>query len=240
MKTIFSISLISLLFFCSCEKHHRVRPSGQIVSETYTFNNAITGIDASHGTKVIINQGDTDKCIVYIDDNVRPYLTLRQSNGVIHAHFENVSFVGHHPEVTIHLTVRDLRKVSLSGGSECSIFNTEDNTYNNLEIQLSGASTCIGEITAQRIDAELNGASELRLTGVCESLEIDLSGASEAYGYDMVCDHLEADLSGASEAYYTVLKTLSVDLSGASLLRYDGDPRIVERDVSGGSELKPR
>ncbi len=250
MKNILiTISILSLIILSACEKHERIRPSGHIVSETYNFN-SITGIETSGETVVIINQveaNEANTCVVDVDENVLPHLVVRQSgNGTIHVYCENVSFIGRHPNITIYLTVHDLRKVSLSGASECQIFNTGNLSdsvmlFDNLEFELSGSSKCfVDNIDAHEIDVELNGASELTLSGWCNKLKLDLSGASEAYDYEMFCNHLDAELSGASKARFTALETLSVELSGGSTLRYDGDPRIIHSDISGGSSLKRR
>jgi hypothetical protein len=168
----------------------------------------------------------------------------QSSNGTVSIYFEAVSFIGRKPEFSISVTAKELKKIDLSGAS-VAYFENNDNSqqplvFDNLKIDLSGASTLRGHFEANSISASLSGASRMDLSGQCTTFNLSLSGASRAFGYDMICDHLKADFSGASRGEITILKTLSITLSGASTLRYDGNPQIISQNISGASTLKKR
>ncbi|MFT7587923.1 MAG: hypothetical protein ACI959_000128 [Limisphaerales bacterium] len=63
-----------------------------------------------------------------------------------------------------------------------------------------------------------SGATDIRLTNTFPVVE-------------------EIALSGAREAKVKVTNELSVDLSGASTLKYAGDPTVISQDIIGASEL---
>jgi hypothetical protein len=52
-------------------------------------------------------------------------------------------------------------------------------------------------------------------------------------------DNAFVDLSGASRASLDIEGRLDVDLSGASLLEYKGNPSLGEIDLSGASSIRP-
>jgi hypothetical protein len=56
----------------------------------------------------------------------------------------------------------------------------------------------------------------------------------------LICEDLDITLGGASHAQHTVTHTLSVRLSGASTLRYIGDPQITYSNITGASTLQKR
>jgi hypothetical protein len=238
MKKIIFISITAIFLFASCERHERLRPSGQLITENYTFTGTITGVSVSGAAVLYVFEGEEDHIEVEVDDNILPFLNVRKQGETVNIYFDRVSFIGRQPTVTIYATIKNWKKVNLSGASMGYI----DDGINceNLKIVLSGASTFEGHIEANSIDANLSGASRIDLTGRCKTLELNLSGASKANNYDMVCDNLNAVLSGASNAQLTVLKTLSATLSGASILRYDGDPTIIHSKITGASSLQKR
>jgi hypothetical protein len=168
----------------------------------------------------------------------------QSSNGTVSIYFEAVSFIGRKPEFSISVTAKELKKIDLSGASVAYLENNDNSqqplVFDNLRIDLSGASTLRGQIEANTISAELSGASRMDLSGQCTTFNLSLSGASRAFGYNMICDFLNADFSGASKGECTVLQKLSVSLSGASTLRYDGFPQIIFEKITGSSTLQRR
>lgn len=258
MKKIFFLISLTALLLSSCDKHHRVRLSGNLTAKTFDNYTQLTGIEIGDAATLYISQGTEDKLTITTDENALPYLVVRKSGESVSVYFEDVSFWGRSPELIIDMQVRDLKNLNLSGAAYAYI-ETDSLACDYLRIRMSGASLLEGVIKANRLSvdangaskwsgqifantlsAELSGASRIDLSGYCERLNLELSGASQCYGYGLECDDLKADYSGASKSECTVLKTLSAELSGASTLYYDGDPNIVHCELSGGSNLKRR
>ena len=269
MKKIIFISIAAIVLLSSCQKHERIHPSGYLVTHTFTLSNLfpwstpqensfITGIDifdmaADLQIYISEDEEEDDKITIIVDDNVYPHINrsafgsgqfndsgeLIAYNYTINLQYGHVSFMGRKPNLTIILNVKTLERIGLSGASTSRI---EDTLFcKNLEIHLRGASTLrAGQIEANNIVAVLSGASRMDLSGQCETLDLTLSGASSAFGYGMVCDNLKAVFSGASRGEFTVLKTLSATLSGASTLYYRGNPTITYLNTSGSSRLEKR
>ncbi|MDR2908128.1 MAG: DUF2807 domain-containing protein [Bacteroidales bacterium] len=295
MKKITYILIATLLISASCTRHERIRPSGNLVTETYSnFGAAITGIHVSDEATLYVSEGDKDQLEITIDDNVLPHLNLEQIREDVYIDFDAISFLGKGANITIRATVRDLKKLALSGASQgyldsmqCDELRIDVAGSSNLEgdvyaqtcvIDLSGSSVFSGIIDANSVEAEVkgssefdgkvyadkysvrlsgsseysgaifansvkvkqSGSSEMEVEGECGELDLDLEDASRFLDYEMSCDDLNAKLSGASHVRCTVFETLRCRLSGASTLRYDGYPRLVEHDLSGSSDLKPR
>jgi hypothetical protein len=250
MKKIIIISITAIVLLSSCQKHTRIHPCGSLVSHTFTNPN-ITGIslfDMSGDLYIYISEeAEEDTLIISVDRNVYPFIrkgfsgagtSSEKTNYTINLHYSNVTFMARKPNLTISLIVRDLNHIGLSGASFANIDGTL--VSGDLKIHLSGASTLRGHIDANKISAELSGASRMDLSGYCETFNLTLSGASKTFGYGMVCNDLTANFSGASRAELTVLETISATLSGASSLRYDGNPRILRNNLSGASSLQRR
>jgi hypothetical protein len=135
----------------------------------------------------------------------------------------------------ITIVMPDILSANFSGASDSRISGFYD--LEVFDIYLSGASVCQLDINAKELSARLSGASHLDLYGEGEYLEAKLSGASslKAFHYDVVDAHINA--SGASYGSLTVADELHAVASGASVIRYRGNP-VVTSEVSGASSVK--
>ncbi|WP_373514401.1 head GIN domain-containing protein [Persicitalea sp.] len=134
----------------------------------------------------------------------------------------------------IDIVMPSLRGVDFSGASVSTIEGFENER--TLDYRLSGASKSTFTGSTERLSLNLSGASELILNGKSGLVIGEISGASQLYAFDFPSDEVDLNLSGASRARVRVAKFLKVDASGASNVRYKGDPTVEQR-LSGGSSV---
>jgi hypothetical protein len=67
---------------------------------------------------------------------------------------------------------------------------------------------------------------------------VDVSGASTLNTFDLTSQTVEVEASGASTARVNALKSLRATASGASSVRYRGNPATLSNDASGASSVK--
>ena len=97
----------------------------------------------------------------------------------------------------------------------------------DLTINASGASEIeIGSVELDELFLDASGASQVSIEGTAGHLRADASGASNIALFGVEADEAEVDVSGASEAELTVLGRLEARASGASSVRYRGDPTV--------------
>jgi hypothetical protein len=82
------------------------------------------------------------------------------------------------------------------------------------------------------------GASTVTLEGSTAELSVEASGASKLELADFTATTAEVTLSGASGATLNVEERIdSADVSGASRLRYLGDPDLGDVTTTGASTM---
>lgn len=110
----------------------------------------------------------------------------------------------------------------------------------NIEaLDISGVSKVnISNLDNQSFKIEASGASKVSLEGRTKHLDLDISGASRIESRELEVSKVSIDGSGASRANVNVLSTLSADLSGASKVRYSGNPQKIIKKTSGAGSLK--
>jgi hypothetical protein len=106
------------------------------------------------------------------------------------------------------------------------------------ELTLSGASSAVlHDVHGDALRLALDGASKLRADGAVQKLTVEAVGSSDADLDQLAAERVSVTLSGASEAEIAVSKALDAHATGASKLRYRGDPPEVKQDASGASEI---
>lgn len=139
----------------------------------------------------------------------------------------------------VYVYFKDLKEVKASGASEIDIKGTYDARNQNLDIELSGASSFDGRVlNVATVKASISGASELDMKGFANTLELTASGASEADLEELSVKVFSGSVSGASKAELMVTETFSGKASGASKIEVKGNPRVREANDSGASSIR--
>jgi len=133
------------------------------------------------------------------------------------------------------ITMPVLNELKLSGASKGTVSGF--NSLEDFKLKLSGASSVTGDITAGNAEIDCSGASKVELTGSAENAVIEASGASRTELAGFSVHDAAIKLSGASRSTVKLDGTLNAKLSGASKLRWIGNPIVGDIKTSGASTL---
>lgn len=125
-------------------------------------------------------------------------------------------------------------EIDVSGASKLKIRSKG----NDLDIDLSGASSLTATLDYKFLKGEFSGASNANCSGIADEAEIQVSGATSLKAESLKLARLNIRASGASKANMGNLKEISIYASGASSIRYYGNPVVRIKEVSGASSVK--
>ena len=109
------------------------------------------------------------------------------------------------------------------------------------DVRLTGGiSFKASQITGQDLKLESTGASEISVDGSVTNLEVNLTGASKLNARSLHTQIATLSLVGASEANVTVADTLKASVTGAGMLTYSGNPKSVEKNITGAGTIQNR
>jgi hypothetical protein len=109
-----------------------------------------------------------------------------------------------------------------------------------LRLDLSGASSVrIANLQASKLRLEGSGATKVELAGKVDTQFVDLSGAGSYSATGLESDRAKVHVSGAGKAFVNAKISLVVEISGAGLVEYLGDPKL-EQDISGVGKVRRR
>jgi hypothetical protein len=213
-----------------------VTGSGDLVTESYDYTD-FTGIQAQNGFEVEIVRSDSFSVKVTTDDNIKKYLDVEKIGDTLRIRLDQYR---NYVSVTIEakITMPDIEEIRLSGGSHCEI--TGFSSSNDLSATLSGGSQLEGDINAGDTEIELSGGSRATLTGSAKDLTIKSSGGSKVLLEDFPVNNADINISGGGSAEVDISGTMDANLSGGSKIRYIGEPKIGDFDLSGGSTISKK
>jgi hypothetical protein len=143
------------------------------------------------------------------DDNLVPLLKTEVRGGTLYINSEK-SFSAR-KGIRIRITTANIQKISSSGASNFQVSNIKN----------------------EKLRIQNSGATNVNLSGQTVALELELSGASKADTEKLIAERVTVNLSGAGKANVYASDELNADVSGAGSVTYSGDPKTVNRNVSG-------
>lgn len=236
-KTIFIAMAVACGILTSCDYDH-VRASDEITTKDLTISD-YDKLKVSNAFDVYITfSEDKEEIRIEANDNLQDRIVVAREGNEIIIKLKKFTTVSGNPTLKAFITTRDISEFDLSGAASITLETPWDITKGKIE--LSGASDFTGEIIANFLEVDMNGASKTDIYGEVKSLHADLSGSSDLRDYDLQIERLNIDLSGASEAFLTATESIDVDASGASTLNYKGSAIVNHQRLKGASQLKNR
>jgi hypothetical protein len=229
------LALLCLLVLTSCDR--LITPgSGSVVEREFQLAD-FDQVSIENAFRGTVQQGETFSVIVRIDDNLEQQLKVEQNGSQL--------TIGLDPQVATtrstleyEIVTPALEAVNASGASviQLSGFTSSE----NFSVEASGASRVEGDITTGDMDATASGASTIRLNGSGNNLQADASGASTIDLENFIVNDVNANASGASRVNVNAGGQLDAEASGASTIRYSGNPILGTVREDGGSTVQSR
>jgi hypothetical protein len=209
-----------------------VHGSGNMVSQDRKVGD-FTRISIAGGYKVTLKQDSTYGIRITGDDNLLKYIKTELQGDKLKI-YSKKNFCSRGP-MLITIGIGNLSELKASGGIE--IDSDGQIKANDIAFDLSGATKIRIDLNAANVTTSGSGATELNLKGQATSHNIELSGSGHVNALDFVVGNCEIETSGVGESKVNVLHTLSIHSSGASSVKYKGNPTITN-DKSGVSSVE--
>jgi hypothetical protein len=124
----------------------------------------------------------------------------------------------------------------LSAGGVSKVTLAGFKSARDCKLRASGACHVKGELQARNLDLQATGVSHISLTGSARTARLSATGASHLALAGFSLRSADVVLTGACHAKIQVKRDLDYNLSGASHLRYVGDPKVGKKRVTGVSK----
>ncbi|MBI4864852.1 MAG: DUF2807 domain-containing protein [Candidatus Riflebacteria bacterium] len=150
------------------------------------------------------------------DDNVLPLIQTEVKDGRLS--IQSKESMSPSRSIKISIDVADVRRLTLSGASKVSISGVKNDS----------------------LAVSASGAVELTASGETKTLTLDLSGTGRIGVGDLHAQTARVTTSGAGSVDVYATESLSVQISGVGSVTYSGNPKNIQKNISGIGSLRQR
>jgi hypothetical protein len=190
-----------------------------------------TGITASGAVNVKYRYSDTSKIV--LKGEKEDFNKIEYSVGNNMLYIKSIGSIKN--ALTIIVSGTKLNEVTASGAS--NVKSNETLQADFFRVDASGASNINLTIKARKTMLDAGGASDVTLKGSTNIFDATVTGASNLKSYELISDTANVNASGASNAKLQAIKKISINATGASTVKFKGDPNDVAAEGSSSSKI---
>lgn len=188
--------------------------SGVPVTLNHDVDQPYSELEISGTLEVLAGVGDKASLAVTADDNIAPLITVEMRGQCLAIRLkERVKPV---TPIRVVMTTLPITKAACAGA---------------VTLRLE-------EISADRFEASVAGASGMSLSGAVNELVIDSAGAGEIDAGSLSAKKVAVTIAGAGAVDVNAVESLNVTITGAGEVNYTGDPTIEQTIVGVGRVRK--
>jgi hypothetical protein len=207
--------------------------SAPAIKETRNVG-SFKSLEVSGAFEVYLVQGSQEEVIIEADDDLIDRIVTKVSGDELEIYVKGT--VRSFKKMKAYITFRELSEIEISGAVQLAGGNAMQ--FDRLDLDLSGACDVQLDMEANKLNLDLSGASKLELNGTVDQIDADCSGASKIYLEGLKARSVYFESSGASTAVLWVTDYLNIEGSGASTIRYKGEPKTLNVESSGATTVK--
>jgi hypothetical protein len=213
-KTLFLVLAACGLSLTGCKFERGVAGSGVRKTEKRDVK-SFSAIDTTGAYTIDVTCQKPAGVEVDADDNILPLIKTEVRDGILFV--SNDQPYHSSKTVTLRITLPELNSVANHGAGQIKIV---DANSSDLKIDSTGAAS---------VDA----------AGTAKSIQISSTGAGEIDTSKLHADKAKVEVSGAASVDVYASEQLDVDVSGAGNVSYSGNPKTVNKHVSGIGSVSP-
>jgi len=202
--------------------------------ETYKVSE-FTKVYSNVPVRMYIEQGSKEALSIEADNEMFDDLEVYVEDEVLFIVSAREKYI-RNEKLTVDMVVKDLNHIEIVGGAKIE-FTTALET-DEFRLDISGAADIDMELKCNKFMADLSGAANMNVWGKAKYAAWDISGASNIDAVRFITQATYLDFSGAGKAEVYAAKILKAEVSGIGLVKYDGNPSQITKDVSGLGVIK--
>ncbi|CAN5354316.1 head GIN domain-containing protein [soil metagenome] len=191
-----------------------IRGNGKIKTETRPVSD-FTRLDAGGFYNIQWKPG-APSLSVTTDENLLSHIETRVDGSTLRIDTRDQIYT--HNGIKIAITSPSLRGADLSGA-----------------LKLEAA-----QLSGDRFALETSGASKVTLSGSITRLLASLTGASRLNAESLQAQDVEIAVTGAGRADIFASNSVKAAITGAGKVNYAGNPKEVQKKVTGAGKISPR
>jgi hypothetical protein len=185
---------------------------------------------------VVIKQGEKESLTIEASEKLMEYISTEVVDSELQLSYKDYpSSYFPTDKVKFYLTLSEVEKVTLNGSGK---FEGSVGKADELELIVNGSGKMDLNLEAEQLTAELTGSGSFKLEGTATTQQVLVSGSGSFSGRDLKGKAAKVALAGSGSVEVNVSDELDVSLDGSGSVRYLGNPKLGETDVSGSGRFE--
>jgi hypothetical protein len=240
LKNSFSLLVVSTLFLttgCTCtinSDQPSIGGNREYVAKERTVD-SFSSLVVKGSFNVVIEQGAKPMVIVDTDSNLHQYIYTEVVDGQLVISQPQNRDLRSIRTIRVKVYYQDLKEIEMLGSTEL----TGNGVLQFDTIKLSGAGAIKAnlELKGNFIEGEFPGAASIKLSGNVDQATFDFPGAVKLTASELKTRNFSISMAGAGKAKVNVKEELNVQIAGAGLVSYRGNPSKVVSSIGGIGKL---
>lgn len=220
----------------SCTNNDRQRIDG---NREYTKADrpvdAFDQIEIKGDFDVEIAQGNTPKLLIDADSNLHNYIYTETQNGKLTISQPDNRRLKSFRQIRVSIEAPKIDEIKVFGHNRIATAGTM--TFDTMRIEVYGATTALLDMRGSHLSGVFPGAVDITLQGNVKSVDLQFPGAADLDAAKLQTRDFSLKLQGAGKAHIFVTDKLQVEISGAGLVNYEGNPTSVQSSIGGIGKL---
>ena len=213
MKKLMIAALAVVVVFITGCFQRGINGDGNIITDKRAVP-AFSAISAEGGFDIHWSAGQPAAAIM-TDCNLLSHIKSEVTDDTLHIYSDTRISPSH--VITVTIASGTLTSARLTGG-----------------IQFSAA-----QLSGKGLNIKTTGAVDIHVDGAVDDLNASLTGACHLKAASLKTKTTEIRMVGASDAEVNASDALKVSAVGASSLKYAGNPKTIEQNVTGAGSIQP-
>lgn len=233
-----------------------VQGSGKPATQTFPVAGPFTAVRADGAIHLVVERGETAAISATADDNVLPLLRTAVEDGTLRLWTDGGW--SSTTEFVVRVTAPAVAGLHLTGATEAVVDRLEskeaawivadgatkafvhDTACAALTVRVTGAShVAVTKSAGAKLEVKAAGASNVTVSGAFDDVKVQAEGACKVGDATLRAKRADAVAAGASHIDLDVAEFLKADATGASSVRWGGEPKV-EGTVGKAATVKPR
>ena len=237
IKTILFLALLSTsIMNAQSDSKNKIKGNGNVISETRTTK-SYDEIQVSGFFDVVLVSGTEGEITINGEENLLPYIKIEVENNALKIFTDKKSNISCSKGKTILITVpfEVISKIALSGSGDLKTKNTIKS--DQFSAKLSGSGDLTLDLMASNFEFSLSGSGDVNLTGSSNDFISKMSGSGDIDASNLKSKNADIAISGSGDVKVFCSESLKARVSGSGDIIYKGDPKSVDKKVSGSGEI---
>jgi Putative auto-transporter adhesin, head GIN domain len=179
---------------------------------------------------VIVNGSAANARIIGTTDVLKKIAVEQYSDKVRIFALDNIQT----QELRIEVTTVGLKYLDIEGAGDVEAKGFDGPDFS---LHIGGASNLtLTALKVNKFKLDISGSGSVSVSGQALSQEVKLNGAAQYRATELISDKVKLRVEGAGDVEVFARERLDVAASGASTVRYRGDPKV-SQDIDGASSI---